>query len=101
MSNGDELSQNRRRLYDLIPGGSTSQPSGTQPEHQPIETTSTTVSNPSATEGISNFRSYVTEIDHTIDLYRSGERTKIEAVSAITQFLLGDKDLSPEERSRR
>ena len=46
-----------------------------------------------------NIRPYVFEIDQLIRLYRSGERSKFELTSAITNFLNEDRDLSPKERN--
>jgi len=35
----------------------------------------------------SNVRTYVAEIDHLIELFRAGERTRFEVISSVTQLL--------------
>ena len=66
---------------------------------QPAEGSSQTLSLPGRFEGSSNIWPYVFEINQLIRLYRSGEHSKFELTSAITNFLNEDRDLSPKERN--
>jgi hypothetical protein len=63
------------------------------------EGTSTTFTD-SLSDERSNIRAYVTEIDHLVDLLREGAKSRLEVISAITQFINGDGDLSSEEKAR-
>jgi hypothetical protein len=63
------------------------------------EGTSTTFTD-SMSDERSNIRAYVTEIDHLIELLREGAKSRLEVVSAITQFINGDGELTAEEKAR-
>jgi len=48
----------------------------------------------------SNIRPYVAEFDQLITGYRASERTRFEVISALTDQLNRDPDLTPQERSK-
>lgn len=64
------------------------------------EGTSPTISTQSEPRTGTSIRAYVAEIDHLIDLFRAGEKSKFEVVSSVTQFLNADSELSPQERTQ-
>ena len=47
-----------------------------------------------------NVRPYLADIDSLAESYRVGTNTKLEAVSAVTQILNEDAELSPQERTQ-
>ena len=62
--------------------------------------TSATFSFPSQSNEPSNIRPYISKIDRIVNSFRAGERSRFEVITAITQLLNGDEDLSPQERSQ-
>ena len=103
MSDGDganrEFEHLRRESSNPPVAGSSGQTVAGGHVGQPAEGSSQTLSLPGQFEGSSNIRPYVFEINQLIRLYRSGERSKLELTSAITNFLNEDRDLSPKERN--
>jgi hypothetical protein len=89
---GDQISR-RERNADQTEGESSR--SGVRQEG-----TTATFTESSVSVDRSNIRAYVTEIDHLIELLREGAKSKLEVITTITQFLNGDGELSPEEKSR-
>src|SRR6202522_848739 len=61
---------------------------------------SATLSDPTQPREQAHIRSYVPEIERRIELYRTGEQSRFELVSSITQFLNNDKSLSSREKSQ-
>src|ERR1700678_106723 len=61
---------------------------------------SATLSDPAQPREQAHIRSYVPEIERRIELYRTGEQSRFELVSSITQFLGNDKSLSSREKSK-
>ena len=70
------------------------------PERQPEEGTSATILNLGGQREGSGVWSYVPEIDHLIELFHSGEQSRFEVISSVTQLLNKDIDPSPQERSQ-
>ena len=62
--------------------------------------TSATLSDPNQHAERANVWSYVPEIEHLIELYWSGERSRFKLITSITQFLSNDEDLSTREKSQ-
>lgn len=48
----------------------------------------------------SNIRPSIAEIDRLIESYRSGNKTKLEVVSAISKIINDDNELSPQEKTQ-
>ena len=99
MSYGDQ--RNNMRNYDSERmSGSENVRASTigRPDDEPG--TSATLSDPTQLREQTHVRSYVSEIEQLIDLYRAGERSRFELVASITQFLNDDKDLSTREKSQ-
>jgi hypothetical protein len=98
MSHGD-----RAKRTQPHPIESVSESSGAvviEPERGPEDGTSATISTHSERGEGSSIKPYVSEIDHLVELFRAGERSRFEVVTSITQLLNGDADLSPQEKAQ-
>ena len=101
MSYGEHCERARREPFEIVSesdGNPVANNSTSQLERgQESNATFTTRSD----QGVeSNIRTYVTEIDHLVELFRTGERTRFDVVSSVTRLLNGDTELSPQERAQ-
>jgi hypothetical protein len=62
------------------------------------EGSSGTFTEPTSSEQ-SNVRSYVSDIDGLVDQLRGGAKSRFEVVTAITQFLNADEELTSQEKA--
>ena len=67
---------------------------------RPDEGISPTISLRSSFGSSLGIRPYVAEIDQLVESFRTGEKPRFEVISAITQFLNADTELSPQERAQ-